>query len=716
MFPQKTRRAMLCAFLVLSTALAFAGSSKTGAPPRTDWTEVPATATQSEYAIVTFQDPPTASYSGGIPGFARTKPNRGKKLNPADPAVAAYARRLSDIHQNFRNYMAGNAPGAQVVREFVHAANALAVKLNGNRLETLANGPDVKNVSFSTLYHPTMNVSTTLIRAADVWPSLGGRSNAGAGIKAGIIDSGIDQSHPFFACKGTITHKVYASGVAGNPNNLLVSTHGTHVAGTVAGCVTTLTEGPVTGTISGVAPAAELHDYNVFPGFGGGFVAFGGSAFSQDIAAALEDTIVDGMDVVNMSLGGKVQGPHDLLADAVNATVDAGLVVAVAAGNSGPGDSTVESPGSAANALTAGASTNPHFLGIPVTVGGNTIGAAVGDFAHFESPVTAPYTVTTPANGCSAISTSLTGKIALIDRGTCTFTTKVRHAENAGAIGVIVVNNVAGDPSAMGQDGTTPVPTISAVMVGKTEGTPLKPSGTAAVDGTTVTEFITKNADIIAGFSSRGPAPFTALIKPDVTAPGVNVYSSVFNESNFTEKTFAMFQGTSMATPHLTGTAALLLQRHPDWSPADVKSAIVNNASRTVTDSATGKLDAGLLARGGGRVDVLAADTTPLTIAPVSASFGYWSGSVSVVSTLDLTVNNVSGSAQSCRVSKTGPSILSVPSSVSVGPGTSTTLTLNLNAGQKTASGDYKGDVVLNCGTRTLLVPWFVRINRQAKP
>src|SRR5919109_3231855 len=121
-----------------------------------------------------------------------------------------------------------------------------------------------------------------------------------------------------------------------------------------------------------------------------------------------------------------------------------------------------------------------------------------------------------------------------------------------------------------------PVPTISAVMVGKTEGNALKPSGTAAVDGTTVTEFITTNADIIAGFSSRGPAPFTALIKPDVTAPGVNVYSSVFNESNFTEKAFAMFQGTSMATPHLTGTAALLRQRHPGWSPEDVKSAIVN--------------------------------------------------------------------------------------------------------------------------------------------
>ncbi len=111
----------------------------------------------------------------------------------------------------------------------------------------------------------------------------------------------------------------------------------------------------------------------------------GGSAFSHDIAAALEAAVMDGMDVVNMSLGGTVQGPHDFLADITNATVDGGVVAAVAAGNSGPGDSTIESPGSAEKAITAGASTNPHFLGIPVSFG-PTIYAALGSFGTLIRP------------------------------------------------------------------------------------------------------------------------------------------------------------------------------------------------------------------------------------------------------------------------------------------------------------------------------------------
>src|SRR5690606_13395854 len=155
--------------------------------------------------------------------------------------------------------------------------------------------------------------------------------------------------------------RVFASGVAG-PGPELIIDHGTHVAGTIGGRFGT--SGTVAGTavpltgLSGVAPGVTLGNYNVFPGIGAGFVAFGGSAFSHDIAAALDAAVADGMQVANMSLGGTVQGPHDLLAEASNAAVDAGMVVVVAAGNSGPGDATVESPGSAAKVITAGASTN----------------------------------------------------------------------------------------------------------------------------------------------------------------------------------------------------------------------------------------------------------------------------------------------------------------------------------------------------------------------
>ena len=145
-------------------------------------------------------------------------------------------------------------------------------------------------------------------------------------------------------------------------------------------------------------------------------------------------------------------------------------MVAIAAGNSGPGAGTIQSPGKAEKVITAGASTNPHSLGIPVTVGASTFGAAVGQFANFVPAVTAAYTTTSPTNGCTTISQNLAGAIALIARGTCTFSTKIRNAQAAGAIGVIMSNNVFGDPVAMRQDGTPNQPTIPAVMVSNTNG------------------------------------------------------------------------------------------------------------------------------------------------------------------------------------------------------------------------------------------------------
>jgi minor extracellular serine protease Vpr len=219
---------------------------------------------------------------------------------------------------------------------------------------------------------------------------------------------------------------------------------------------------------------------------------------------------------------------------------------------------------------------------------------------------------------------------------------------------------------------------------------------------------MTGNADILAGFSSRGPTPFTYLIKPDVTAPGVNVLSSVFDQE------FAFFQGTSMATPHLAGSAALLLDLNPDWSPADVKSALVNTAARVVTDSNTGTVDPGVLARGGGRVDLTAVADIPVTIDPASASFGLWKGNKPVSASLDLTLFDVSDGA-TCTVAVTGPDIVTASADqVSVPDDGNATLTLILDAGRSdtTPSGDYSGDVDLNCDGTTLLVPWWVRIDR----
>ena len=700
----------------------------------------------SDYVVVQFRDLPLATYDGRVRGYARTKPAPGQRLNVRSNAARAYAGYLASKAAAYRSYLRTYAPTARVAREFRVALNGLAVKRNGASVAALARGPNVLRVTPSWRYRPTMNISNNLINAPALWSLLpGGQTMAGAGIKVAIIDSGIDLTNHFLsdagypdvpeinACPGSnntsnkvIVCRVYASGVAPGasaPRLLKVSDHGTHVAGTVAGRANTTgivehTDVAISG-LSGVAPRALLGDYNVFPGFGAGWVAFGGSAFSHDIAAALEDAVADGMHVANMSLGGFVQGPHDVLAEASNAAVEAGMIVVVAAGNSGPGSFTVQSPGSAANVITAGASTNPHFLGIPVTVTDvGTFRAAIGSFNPFDPPVVgAQFAVANPANGCTAIS-GVSGRIAIIDRGVCTFTVKIRNAQAAGALGVIVVNNVAGDPTAMATDETPNQPTIPAAMVSKTDGAVIKAAAgkeTMTANGTSPAEVVTDNEDIIAGFSSTGPVPFTYIIKPDVTAPGVNVLSSVFNDR------FAFFNGTSMATPHVAGSAALLRQLRPSWSAAQIKSALVNTAKRPVYDHVNGTDPTGVLTRGGGRINLAGASTTPATLVPSSISFGYWSGNAFVNSVRRVTITNVSASARTFSLSVeagTAGLVTVSPSSVTLASGASATVTLTLVGGKAgtLASGRYEGDLVVANGGVTLRAPWFALVNRHGKP
>src|SRR2546427_457224 len=523
---------------------------------RSDQTSVP------DFAIVQFNTKPLADYSGDISGLAATQPTHGHKLDLNSQAANAYGRYVASVHQSFNGWLHSNAPQVQVVQEYSVVLDGVAVQLNGKSIDSLRPGPDVKDVSIDWLYKPSMDVSVPLIHAPQVWADLGVDLSGAtpdygnlAAIKVGVVDTGILDSHPFIAsCR---------------------------------------------------APGAVVHRGPYFSGL----------PFGTPI-------------VFNLSLGGGVQGPHDLLSEAINAAVDAGVVAAIAAGNSGPGTMTVESPGNAANAITAGASTDPHFMGITVTPDssfglppGTAFGAAIGDFHNFAPALTATISTTTPTDGCAAISTALTGKIAVIDRGTCTFGTKIQNAQEANAAGVIIVNNVFGDPVSMGADGVHN-PTIPAAMVSIGDGGVLKAHSGASIkaDGSVIKEIVTSNADFLAGFSSRGPTPYTFLIKPDVTAPGVNVLSSVFTvqPDGTYAPSFAFFSGTSMATPHTTGSAALLLAAHPGWSPEQVKSALVNTADRPVKSPSNGAALASPLSRGGGRINVRSADQTPATLSPAS--------------------------------------------------------------------------------------------------
>jgi len=663
-----------------------------------------------------------------------TKPPHGRKIDFNSNAVRSYRAQLNAARNEFKRWLRTNAPAARVTSEYDISLNAVAVKLNGTSLATIAAAPMVQSAEYNALYHPNLSQSHFIINADPAWVAAGGRAMAGGGIKIGDIDTGIDNTHPFFDPTGFsyppgfpkcdaadsnshhqdqdckyVSPKVIVAKVFYNKNNQTnfdaqaIQDHGTHTAGIAAGIfnpsLNAVVNGVMINSMSGIAPGAWLGNYNVFPGD----VV---NARSEDILNAVDAAIADGMDVLNLSLGGSFHGNNDLLAIGLDNAVDAGLVVAVAAGNSGPGPNTVESPGRARKVITVAASTNKHFVGQPFTYpagGATTIGAAVGDFPPL--PTSSFFLFDTHSTSCTSIDPGASGKVAIVDRGGCTFSTKVRSAIAAGAIGVVVINNVAGDPTAMAKDGGGG-DNLPAVMIGKNEGAALRvanPPDASAV--ATFQEFITANQDILAGFSSQGPTAVDLAVKPDVTSVGVNVLSSITCVGKPAGcpgdgSGWAFFSGTSMSTPHIAGSAAVLKGLHPTWSPEQIKSALVNRADLVIKDSITGSHDVGPTAQGTGRENLGVAANGTTWLDPVSASFGRVT--IGRPTSLTITLSNPTAVDETFTVSTTkftpstfggtvpsvydagtlssGDDRITVPASVTVPANGSTTLTVTVSS------------------------------------
>src|SRR6266403_3970311 len=399
-------------------------------------------------AIVQLKGDPLSIHSA-------TKPAPGKKIDFGGYAVRSYRAQLSAGRNDFRRWLRANASRARITSQYDISLNAVAVQLNGTPLETIAAAPMVERVQYNALYHPNLSESYKIINAEGAWTATGGRAGAGSGIKIGDIDTGIDHNHPFFDPTGfsyppgfpkcdaadSTTHTVDSNCEYVSPKVIVakvfynkahqqgldaqaIQDHGTHTAGIAAGVTgkTAVVNGVSIDDMSGMAPGAFLGNYNVFPGN----VL---DARSEDILNAVDAAVADGMDVLNLSLGGGYHGNNDLLAIGLDNAVDAGLVVAVAAGNSGPGAGTLESPGRARKVITVAASTNQHFVGEPFTYpasGGTTVGAAVGDFDPL--PAMSFGLFDTGSDGCTSVPGGASGNVAIINRGTCTFSQKVANA------------------------------------------------------------------------------------------------------------------------------------------------------------------------------------------------------------------------------------------------------------------------------------------------
>ena len=688
------------------------------AAQRSDSTTVRASQ-DNDYALVQLNGEPLATY-------VKTKPPAGKKIDFDQSAVKAYRAQLSALRNDYKAWLRANVPQASVSGEFDISLNAVSVKLGGATLAQVAASSMVKSARYQGLYYPNAaDPDLAILRATDAWAQAGGAANAGAGVKVAIVDSGIDVGHPCFSDTGYpaqtqvgdskfTNNKVIAAKVFNNKTPSrgytaeAIDSHGTHVAGTVA-CnfetPTTVDSVALPYKMSGVAPRALLGNYNVFP-------ADVANARSEDILNALEAAYADGFDVANMSLGGGASGIQDLLTVAVDNLDRANMLVTISNGNEGPGYGSVGSPGSAARGLTAGASAVGHEIFHVLRVGSHDYRAVKGDFG--AGPVTAPLRVLTdtssPFNGlslaCSPFTAgSLYGATALISRGTCDFTVKLRNVQAAGGVGAIVVNREPG-VFVMGGNGEPNQPTIPGFMVDPSNATALK-----AADGDTAKlpqfgtyEAVAANNDVIADFTSWGPTDVDFRVKPDVMAPGVNVVSSIPRSYCGGAPCFAFFSGTSMAAPHLAGSAAIVRQQHPGWSAAAVRSAIVNTADRKVVkglDNASIVADANKV--GSGRENLLAAVQARVALDPVSLSFGAVPAGSGMTLQSSVQLTNVSDATQTYSLqvdeSTGGGVAFSVPGgAITLVPGASASVVVSVSARKGAKVGPNQAVLQVSAG------------------
>jgi subtilisin family serine protease len=523
---------------------------------------------------------------------------RGQQLQLDSPSSVGYIEQLNREQTAVAKRIAKAIPGAYVHWRYSITLDGLAVVVPRGKLAELSRVPGVARVWQSATYRVSLDRTPQLIGAPIVWgPQL---TNTGQGIKIGIIDQGIDETHPFFNSAGFqyppgypkgntafTTPKVIVArsfvppGVTAPASTLPFAglgdtdDHGTHVAGIAAGDHGTLAPFFTTQPLSGIAPGAYLGNYKALA-VPSPCCGLDGNA--PEIAKAIDQAVADGMNVINLSLGEpEIDPSRDIVVKAIDGAAKAGVVPCIAAGNEGSAKGTVGSPGDAPLAITAAASG----------------------------------------------------------------------------------------------------------------------SGRQSV------------ADEIADFSSVGPTPYSLQLKPDVTAPGVNVLSSL------PKSDWAAESGTSMASPHVAGAAALLKQAHPTWTVAQIKSALMLTGD-PVYGNATRTEFATSLSAGGGRIDLPRADNPLVFAAPSSVSFGLVKRGTT--KTIRVALTDAGGGAGRWTISlghAAGAHPI-VAASVDV-PGT---LTVTAKIGRNAKEGDGTGWIALHNGSNVRQVPYWlhVEIPRLGKP
>ncbi len=586
-------------------------------------------------------------------------------------SAASHRSRIRAEQTRMRGELGQRA--ARVLASVDTVANALFIEATAETAAQMATLPGVRRVVPMREVHMLLDRAVIQHKVLEAWSQIGDE-RAGQGVKIAIIDSGISAAHAAFQASGLQAPDTYPRG--GNASDLSYTNgkiivarsyvsllpyrdpdfsvrdrvgHGTALAMIAAG-------GRVAGpqaTITGFAPKAYLGVYKVF-----GTPGYNDRSSDAAIIKAVDDAVSDGMNIINLSIGSDMAPrlADDLEVQAVERAVRAGVIVVAAAGNNGPGLNTISSPATAPSVIAVGAATNDRRYAASVSVAGlNPYVAITSSGTAPASPVVAPIADVAAIDGtgllCSAIpGGSLLGRIALIQRGTCTFEAKANLARNAGAVAAVVfAAESAPEPFSMSMG----VATLPAEMISFDDGQAIRKAVAEQGELWGTMSFtvgpVPSPARRLTDFTAAGPNVDLG-IKPDVMAVGGEVYTATqsldFSGDMYSASGFITEDGTSFSTPMVAGAAALLKSARPGLSVDQYRSLLINTAGPV--EGMKGGV-AGLQQSGAGLLNVQAALNATATANPVSLSFG--AGGVDADMARTVTITNVGAETETFAIS-----------------------------------------------------------------
>ena len=756
--------------------------------------------------IVQMSDMPVTAYDGGVRGLPATKPNKGQKIDPNAPPVVAYLAYL--VAQ--QNAALASVGGGKKLYSYGIVFSGFAAELTPVQAQKLAQMKGVLAVTKDELVDADTSSTPKFLEldaAGGLWEQLGGfgdkkSSGAGEGVIIGVIDSGVWPQSKSFSDRDASGNRSFQKIPgwhgrcvvgeqfnASDCNQKLIGAqyfntawggnaaikaerpweftsprdyngHGTHTASTAGGNSGVQATGPATvfGTISGMAPRARVAMYKALWSTQDASTA---SGFTADLVAAIDQAIADGVDIINYSVSGTLTNFLDPVQVAYLYAAQAGVFVAASAGNSGPTTSTVAHPGPWLTTVAAGTHNRSGegavTLGNTATYAGASLAVAAGP-APLINATDAGLPGADPARlalcygsvdgGTVLDPAKVAGKIVVCDRGVTARVNKSLAVQESGGVGMILLNPT---PNSLNADFHF-VPTVHLQNTAYTavHAYAATPGALATINQATLV--YNTPAPMTASFSSRGPlrAGGGDLLKPDLMAPGQDILAAVAPPGS-AGRDFSLYSGTSMSSPHVAGLAALLKQKHPDWSPMAIKSALMTSAYDVLDGPNTDPLV--IFRQGAGHVRpnkaadpglvfdsgwndwraFLCGTTTSLSASTCATlrSMGYSTdpsdlnlasiaiGDLAGVQTVTRKVTNVSSAAATYTASVTGMAGITTavsPTSLTLSPGQTKSFTVTFTRTTAALDAYAGGQLSWAAGTENVRIPLVVRPVALAAP